>query len=189
MQEFRKSPSLGMAGFALAERRADGSQGPTGHIQMPPHHVPGATKFYRRQCFNDISPIPLVLGWDTADEFDARRHGWETRNFVTPGSECIHLRPMGAHAGAIRSFKRWGACAYGYGAHPLHVVLYAGQLALYRPPRVLGGLFFMLGWLTAVARRPPRATADVRAFVRQEQLIRIGRRASAVARRKRPARI
>jgi glycosyltransferase involved in cell wall biosynthesis len=182
LQEFRNCASLGMAGFALVEARPDGSSGPMGHIQMPPDHVPGPTKFYRRGCFEDISPIPLILGWDTADEYDARRHGWQTRNVVTPGGACIHLRPMGAHAGALRSFKRWGACAYGYGAHPLHVILYAGQLAFCRPPRLVGGLFFMAGWLTAVARRPPRADADIRAFVRREQLARIGRRVSALAR-------
>ncbi len=169
--------NLGMAGVALSEVGPDGV--PV-RLVSPASHVEGATKFYRRACWEQISPIPAILGWDTLDEFKARMCGWRTETFRVPGGDPVHLRRMGTHGKILRSFRRWGVCSYGYGAHPLHVLLYAGRLMRTRRPRVIGGINYLAGWTLAAVRRAPRADADVRAAVRRDQLSRIGGRLRGV---------
>ena len=77
---------------------------------------------------------------------------------------------MGTHGAILRSFRRWGQCSYGYGAHPLHVAFYALKLMHRRRPRVIGGLNYLAGWSLALIRRAPRADAELRRAVRREQM-------------------
>ncbi|HYH59632.1 MAG TPA: glycosyltransferase family A protein [Thermoleophilaceae bacterium] len=164
-REFEAEPELGMTGPFIAEAGADGI---TARKPCGPDHVEGSTKFYRRECFDAIAPLPPFLGWDTIDESRARLRGWRTRSFATPGGDPLHMRPMGAHDGRLRAFRRWGLCAYAYGAHPAHVVAYSGRLAR-RRPHVLGGLAYLAGWAGAALRRVPRAEPELREFVRRDQ--------------------
>lgn len=170
--ELERHPGLGMAGSYLSE--VDG-RGKLGRLRIRPEHVHGATKFYRRECFEAISPLPAILGWDTIDEVKARLAGWETRSFAMPDGDPLHMRMRGGHDGLLRGYRRWGECAWAMGEHPLHVVLHGFQ-RMSEPPRVLSGLNYVAGWASAGARRLPRAEPEVRAAVRRDQLERIGRR-------------
>jgi poly-beta-1,6-N-acetyl-D-glucosamine synthase len=144
--------------------------------RCPPDHVEGPTKFYRRSCYEKIAPLPPILGWDTIDEIRATMRGWKTASVEVPGGDSVHLRPMGHHDGLLRAYRRWGWCAYGYGEHPLHVVLVGLQRSRDRPI-VIGGLSYIVGWAWAALRRVPRAEPELRAYVRRNQLRRICRRA------------
>jgi glycosyltransferase involved in cell wall biosynthesis len=163
---FAAEPRLGIAGPPL--RSVDGVA-----YRTRTEHVEGATKFYRRRCLDDIGPLRPILGWDTIDEIRARMRGWQTDGAV--GEPVLHLRPMGAHDGMARAFRRWGACAYGYGEHPLHVVLIALRRMRERP-RVIGGASYLAGWALAGARRAPRAEPELRAYAQRDQLRRIAAR-------------
>ena len=171
-QAFEADPALGMTGPFIAEPGADGrpERKPCG-----PEHVEGSTKFYRRECYDQIAPLPPFLGWDTIDESRARLRGWATHSIAVPDGDPLHMRPMGAHDGRLRAFRRWGLCAYAYGAHPAHVVAYAGRLARQRPLGV-GGASYLAGWVGAAARRVPRAEPELREFVRRDQWQRMTRR-------------
>ncbi len=164
---------------------ADQSLGITGPLQsmagddgvifrehVRPDHVRGATKFYRRECFEQIFPLPPRLGWDTLDEIRARMHGWRTGSFATSDSDPIHLRPTSTHDGALRGYRREGIATYAYGAGPWWVLLGTVR-RLGSRPLVLRGLAFMLGWLTAAIRRDPRASANERAFLSAEHRARL----------------
>jgi biofilm PGA synthesis N-glycosyltransferase PgaC len=177
---FVADPALGLAGVVLHSAGADGVLRPE---RVPSYHVRGATKFYRRACLGQISPIPTILGWDTIDEVHARRLGWITRSFALDGPPTVHLRPPGAHDGVVRGFRRWGECAWAYGADPVGV-LAGGVHRMRRRPYVVGGLNYIAGWGLAALRGVPRADAHVRAFCRQEQRLRMRR---AIARRARAA--
>jgi poly-beta-1,6-N-acetyl-D-glucosamine synthase len=164
-EAFAADPGLGLAGAVLH------SAGPDGVLRrerVPRYHVRGATKFYRRECLEQIAPIPPILGWDTIDEVHARRLGWTTRSVEPAGPPTIHLRPPGVHDGIARGYRRWGECAWAYGAHPLNV-LAGGVRRMRRRPYVLGGLHYLAGWGLAAARGLPRADPDVRAHCRAEQ--------------------
>jgi biofilm PGA synthesis N-glycosyltransferase PgaC len=169
-RQFEADARLGMAGAYLSaldggrlrrQRCADG-------------HVEGENTFYRRACYEQIAPLPPMLGWDTIDELRARMHGWRTATFEIPSGDPLHMRRMGSHDGLLRGYRRAGWAAYAYGAHPAHVALGAAARAG-EQPALLCGLNYFAGWLAAAARREQRAEPEVRRFARGENLVRIRR--------------
>ncbi len=169
-REFEADSRLGLTGPYLS---VVGQDGRAQREHCPPDHIRGATKFYRRRCYDDISPIAARLGWDTLDEVKARMHGWDTASFAMPDGDPLHLRPTGVHDGVLRSYRRRGLAAYLYGAHPLHVILGAAR-RLREPPIGVAALNYLLGWSGAIIRREPRPNEEIRAFIRDEQLGRMG---------------
>jgi glycosyltransferase involved in cell wall biosynthesis len=170
-RELEHDPQLGIVGAYLSIRT------PTGRLvreDCPPQHVRGATKLYRTSCLEQISPLPAMLGWDTIDDAHARMCGWRTGSVEIPGGDPLHLRPTGAFDGRQRAFRRWGACAWGFGAHPLWVALGAIR-RMGKRPYVVCGLSYALGWALAGLRRQPRADAAIRRHVRGEQLLALRR--------------
>ncbi len=181
MDAFAADPELGMAGPYIATAAEDGR---LVRQRCPPDHVEGESKLYRRACFEGIAPLPAMLGWDTIDEIRARLRGWRTASVEVPDGDPVHLRKMGSHDGQLRGYRRWGACAWGYGEHPLHV-LAIGVQRLGDRPRVLGGASYVLGYGMAAMRRLPRAEPEVRAQARRDNLRKLrnrflGRRRTAV---------
>lgn len=169
MDQFANAPRLGMAGAYVSELDDTGT--PIRH-RGSPEHVTGATSFYRRECWEAIAPLPAILGWDTIDELRARINGWRTESFALPGGDPLHLRRMGSYDGLLRGFRRAGAAAYAYGAHPAWVA--ASAIARTRErPVALCGANYLAGWLGAAARRAPRAPADERRCMRRENLSRM----------------
>jgi poly-beta-1,6-N-acetyl-D-glucosamine synthase len=160
---------LGIAGASLSVAGPDGRWR---REPSAPWHVRGATKFYRRECYEQVVPLPPILGWDTIDEARARMHGWRVALIPLPDGDARHLRTTGSYDGLLRGFRRRGIAAWGYGAHPLNVVLSA-LVRMRERPRVLGGLAYLWGWLDAAVHGMPRAEPKVVAFVRREQLRRI----------------
>jgi poly-beta-1,6-N-acetyl-D-glucosamine synthase len=171
-KRFEADPRLGMAGSYLSVVRHGG----VWKHRCPPYHVEGATSFYRRECFEQVFPLPPILGWDTIDEVRARIHGWRTQSFSIPSRDPLLLRRTGSHDGVLRGFRRSGVGAYAYGAHPLHVLASAAARFKERP-LVLGGLAYLFGWGSAGLRRVPRAEPAVRRRVRREGIERLRRAA------------
>lgn len=167
----RTDPGLGITGSYLSVIDPDGTRRREGH---PEEHVRGPNKFYRRACYEQITPLPEQLGWDTVDDLRARAKGWRTRSFAAAGGDTIHLRQTGSHDGRLRAFRRWGLCAWAYGAHPLAVLLGAARRATMRP-YLIGGVSYLYGWAAAAVTGYPRVEAETRAFARREDLHRIGR--------------
>ena len=173
-RELEADDRLGLVGAYIEE---PGRDGVTRRKANRPEHVEGATKFYRRACWEQIDPVPPILGWDTIDEARARVHGWSTRSIEVPGGDPLHLRPMGMQDGLLRAYRRWGACGYAYGAHPLFVLL-NGVRRMGERPLVLGGLNYLGGYGAAAAARAPRAEPAERELIRREQLARLRGRLS-----------
>lgn len=161
--EFRKRAKLGIAGGHLYQER-------DGRLRMerdPGDHVRGATKIYRRACFEAIGGIKEVLGWDTIDELTAEMCGWTVQSFTEP--KAVHLRPVGAVGGLLRGKRRRGRCCHYLGYDPLYMFAVAGRhLAL--PPYVTGGLAVAFGFVEGYARGLDRhEDASFRAFLRRRQ--------------------
>jgi glycosyltransferase involved in cell wall biosynthesis len=176
-RRFEENPRLGVAGAHLSVITASGREvRERGH----PHHVRGPTKFYRRECFEQVFPLPFRLGWDTSDEVQARMRGWQTESFAMPDGDPIHLRPTGSRDGALRKHRRDGLTTYAYGAGPLWVLVGATR-RLGGRPRVLGALNYVFGWLMAMLRSQPRADHDQRAFLASEHRRRLRRDLSSRA--------
>jgi biofilm PGA synthesis N-glycosyltransferase PgaC len=162
-------PKLGVVGAYLRAREADGTLERERH---PAYHVRGPNKFYRRACFEQIEPLPEILGWDTIDEIRARSHGWRTTSVALEGGDSVHLRPTGAHGGRLRAYRRWGLCAWGYGSHPLSVML-GSVYRLRQRPYVISGLNYLWGYVHAALRRAPQVDAETKRYNRREEKDRI----------------
>ena len=174
---FVMNPRLGITGPELSAFHPDGS---LRRERNPPDHVRGATKCYRRECYEQLAPLPPILGWDTIDELRARLHGWTTGSFPLTSAESIHLRPTGGYDGRLCGYRRWGRCAWGYGAHPLWVIV-GGLYRMRERPYVLAGVNYVWGWSLAALRGYPRAEPAVRAHARLEELRELRRRMSLLA--------
>jgi biofilm PGA synthesis N-glycosyltransferase PgaC len=168
-RRFQLDESLGIAGTFLAEIGPDGL---AARHRCPPGHVEGAAAFYRRACWDEVAPLPAILGWDTIDEVRARMAGWQTETFAVPSGDPLHLRRTGSEDGILRGFRRAGLAAYAYGAHPLHV-LAAAAARLGDRPRGLCALNYLAGWALAAVRRVPRAEPAARLYMRREHVRRL----------------
>ena len=171
-QALEQDERLGVVGTYLQEA---GPAGVMARIRIPPEHVHGATKFYRRQCWEQIAPVPTILGWDTIDERRARRTGWRTASLGLSQGDPVHLRPRGSHDGALRALRRFGRCDYALGEPPLLVAALAFRHAR-ETPSLLAGLHYAFGYVDAAARRARRADPGTRAYTRREEWAKVRRR-------------
>jgi glycosyltransferase involved in cell wall biosynthesis len=97
----------------------------------PAFHVRGATKIYRRACWEAIGGILSVTGWDTLDEVKANMLGWETRRI--PELKLIHLRFTGSADGTWRNALKNGRGSYICGYHPLFLLAKCAKRFMKRP--------------------------------------------------------
>jgi hypothetical protein len=115
------------------------------------HHVRGAFKSVRRECFEVIGGFRPLWNWDSVDEVCAMYHGWQIEVFSLPVTQ---FRPT---SGAYSSWKQ--QYKDGYDAYCLRNS--AGLLALRfisrlrARPLVIGALSYLLGYSKAVVRREP----------------------------------
>jgi biofilm PGA synthesis N-glycosyltransferase PgaC len=137
----------------------------------PKFHVRGATKIYRRACWNAIGGLWRDAGWDTIDEVKANMLGWKTCTFED--LRVLHHRPTGTADGRLRDKVKHGMACYVSGYHPLFVA----ASCLYRlpsKPYIIGSASICYGYLKAYVLRPPRIP-DTRfiSYIRGQQLKRL----------------
>jgi biofilm PGA synthesis N-glycosyltransferase PgaC len=165
---FDADPLLGLAGGQLYEEH----DGELMADRDPAWHVRGATKVYRRQCFEDIGGLVPLLGWDGVDEAQAHLAGWRSRTFDEP--RCVHLRQQGTSGGGIvHGRARLGLASYVLHYHPLWVLVRSLRLGANKP-YFLGGIAYVWGYLEGVVRRPARLQDEAAAaYIRQAQMERL----------------
>src|SRR5271170_5513575 len=78
LEAFRKEQTLGIAGGNIYHNIG----GKLVIEKNPRFHVRGATKIYRRACWEAIGGLWPAAGWDTIDEVKANRLGWKTCSFA-----------------------------------------------------------------------------------------------------------
>jgi glycosyltransferase involved in cell wall biosynthesis len=165
-REFIKDPRLGIGGGVLCELR-----GGVPKVQpAPADHVRGATKIYRRACWEGIGLTPIP-GYDTYDEIKAHYLGWHTHSF--PNIQARHLRPPGASWGSWRDAVKNGHMDYFLGYHPLFMLLKCLRRVVVRP-YVLGSVGHLWGYSRGyLERRPQVADRAAIAYLRKQQLRRL----------------
>jgi biofilm PGA synthesis N-glycosyltransferase PgaC len=129
--------------------------------RTPAFHVRGATKIYRRGCWEAIQGLVRAPGWDTVDEVKANMLGWETRTF--PEIKIIQLKPTGSADGFHRDLIKGGQAAYFSGYHPLFMIMRCLGRAI-RKPFLLGSFCLMYGYVSSYLKKSPRT--DDKALIR-----------------------
>jgi glycosyltransferase involved in cell wall biosynthesis len=130
----------------------------------------GASKLYRTRCFREIGGFVRELMWDGIDGHRCRQRGWIAVSWDDPELRFLHLRPMGSsHKSWWSGRARHGIGQYFMGTGPLYMLLSA-LYRMTRPPRILGGLAMLVGYLQSWLRRAPRYDAPgFRRFLRRYQ--------------------
>lgn len=170
--EFERDPNLGVGGGMICNI----IDGVKRLEEAPVFHVRGATKIYRKACWEGIGGFWPAPGWDTMDEVKANSLGWSTRSFRT--LQLLHHRPTGKADGLWGGFVKYGRANYICGYHPLFML---GKCLrrLRQKPRLLGSLALMYGYTSGYVKRIPQVDDPVAiAYLRRQQLNRLVGRAS-----------
>jgi glycosyltransferase involved in cell wall biosynthesis len=130
----------------------------------------GASKFYRRTCFEEIGGFVRQVMWDGIDCHRCRLLGWLAESRDDEDLRFIHLRPMGSSQKGIWTGRvRWGFGQYFMGTTPIFIL----ASAVYRMPRhpvVLGGLGMLWGYFKSAVNGAERYGDDeFRRFLRDYQ--------------------
>jgi biofilm PGA synthesis N-glycosyltransferase PgaC len=167
LEEFRQYPKLGIGGGALYHIE----NGARVIESNPRFHVRGATKIYRRECWEAIGGLHKAPGWDTLDEAKAQMLGWSTWTFSEPRG--LHLRPTGAADGPWRDAVKNGRANYVSGYHPAFMVLKCIKRLADKPYGVIAaGLLY--GFVTSYLKRLPQVNdAALIRYIRLQQIRRL----------------
>jgi poly-beta-1,6-N-acetyl-D-glucosamine synthase len=128
----------------------------------------GMTKFYRRECFEQIGGFVRHVMWDGIDCHQCRMRGWVACSWDVPELRFIHLRPMGSSQQSIYA----GRMRHGHGQYFMGTgFLFMAASALGRlnqKPYLLGSLAMLWGWIKSAALRKPRFDdPEFRRFLRK----------------------
>ncbi len=167
LEEFEKQPRLGIGGGGIYH-----NVGGELKLEANPHfHVRGATKIYRKACWEAIGRLWTAAGWDTIDEVKANMLGWQTRTFED--LRVLHHRPTGAADGKMRDRVKHGMACYVSGYHPLFVAA-SCMYRLVQKPYVIGSAAICYGYLKGYLMHMPRVNdSHLIDYLRVQQLRRL----------------
>lgn len=169
LRKFDAEPKLGIGG-GLISHEIDGRlecESPGD----PAFHVRGATKIYRRACWDQIGGLLKAPGWDTLDEIKANMYGWVTYSFKD--IPIKHHRYTGSADGTWKNQVKFGLANYITGYHPLFMMLKCLK-RLKQPPYVVGAVGLAWGFFGGYLRRTPQIDEpEVIRYVRQQQMNRL----------------
>ena len=164
LQTFAENPRLGITS-GISYIMQDGQ---LVEEKSAPSHTLGATKIYRRFCFEAIGGLVRSMGWDGIDEIKARMLGWEARPVRELG--VLHHRPEGRGQGILASGLERGRGSYFMGYHPMFLLARVCRQML-RPGYFLDGLGMLTGYLSASIRHGERIRdTEFVQFLRKNQL-------------------
>lgn len=130
----------------------------------------GASKLYRTACFRQIGGFVRAVMWDGIDGHRCRQLGWMAASWDDPELRFLHLRPMGtSDRGWWTGRMRHGRGQWFMGTAPVYM-LASALYRMTRPPRVIGGLAMLCGYLRSMLAGEPRyGDAEFRTFLRRYQ--------------------
>lgn len=166
-EHFRNQPRLGVGGGDIYHDLAGVSK-----LEANPRfHVRGATKIYRRACWEAIGGLLKAPGWDSIDEVKANMLGWTSYSFEE--LRVAHHRLTGSADGALRDRVKHGVACYISGYHPLFMAASCFR-RLFQPPYVVGSAAICYGFLKSYITRITRVDdASLIKYLRTQQLRRL----------------
>ena len=167
MEEMEKDPRLGTCSGKAYYIDGNGNRV---WERMGDEMSVGASKFYRRACFEDIGGFVREVMWDGLDCHMVRWHGWRARSFPGDALAFDHLRPMGSSQTSIYAGRRrHGAGQFFMGSDPLYFTATA-VWKMFHPPYITGGLASLQGFFGAWMKGAKQfENAEIRAFIRRYQ--------------------
>ncbi len=131
----------------------------------------GATKIYRRACWNQIGGVRRGAGWDTLDEVKANMLGWTTRSFSN--LPVIHCRFTGAANGRFRNAVKNGLWSHICGYHPAYILARSIR-RLVETRSIVDAFGLTWGYATGFFMRVPRIDDEpMIRYLREQQIRRL----------------
>lgn len=166
LAKFSEDPRLGIGGGTISQE-VDGIL-VTESSGDPVFHVRGATKIYRRECWEAIGGLHKVPGWDTIDELKANMLGWTTRTFRE--IPLRHHRHTGAADGTWKNYVKFGLSNYITGYHPLFMTTKCLKRVFERP-YVFGAIGLAWGYCKGYSQGVDQVgDRDLIRYVQRQQL-------------------
>ena len=166
-EHFQKNPTLGIAG-GVVYNLINGE--PVLEV-TPRFHVRGATKVYKRACWDAIGGLIRYPGWDTLDEVKANMLNWETESL--PDIKIIHHRFTGSADGTWANRVKNGRGSYIIGYHPLFMLFKCLRATFYKP-WLLGSMGLMYGFFSGYWKRIPQIEdKELIRYLRKQQIKRL----------------
>jgi len=164
MGEFQKNHKLGIGGGLIHNKVNDS------YVieDAPLFHVRGATKIYKKECWEEIGGLVRTPGWDTLDEVKANMLGWETKTFKD--LPIMHYRYTGHAYGVWADSVKNGMGSYILGYHPLFILARSLKAAGTKPYlKKSAGLMwgFILGYIKGIKKVDDKALIR---YTRQQQI-------------------
>lgn len=130
----------------------------------------GASKFYRRECFEEIGGFVRQVMWDGIDGHRCRQLGWIAMSWDEPDIRFTHLRPMGSSQKNIVT----GRIRHGFGQYFMGTgftyMLVSGIYRMTKSPFLIGGLAMMWGYLNSWVKGVSRyEDEELSKFIRKYQ--------------------
>ena len=167
LEKFHSDPRLGIGGGVICYIE----KGTKRFEFNPEFHVRGATKIYRRECWEAIGGFWPAPGWDTMDEVKANMLGWGTRSFSD--LHLRHHRHTGTAEGIWDGMVKNGRANYICGYHPLFMFAKCFRRLLTKP-YVIGSIALSYGFVGGYLKRIPRVSdLETIDFLRRQQLGRL----------------
>jgi len=166
-EHFQQDPKLGIGGGEIYHD----IDGQLRREATPEFHVRGATKIYRKACWEAIGGLWAASGWDTIDEVKANMLGWKTHSFSE--LHLHHHRVTGMADGLLRDRVKHGQACYVSGYHPLFV-LASCFYRIMTKPYLIGSTAVAYGYVKAYLSHPRRVEDPAYvAYIRDQQMKRL----------------
>lgn len=164
---FLNNPRLGIGGGTVYTLSREGREVESN----PKFHVRGATKIYRRACWEAIGGLVVSPGWDTVDEVKATMLGWKTESFDE--IMVLQRRLTGSKDGVWRDYVKNGRANYICGYHPLFMLLKCVK-RMCQKPYLVASLALAYGYIASSLDGTPRVRdAEVIRYLRRQQIRRL----------------
>jgi len=164
---FRKNEKLGIGGGEILNVYKNSLM----PEKQPVFHVRGATKIYKRECWDAIGGIYVLPCYDTLDEVKANMMGFDTQTFSK--EKVVHHRYTGKSYGKWGSSVKNGKSDYISGYHPLFMISKC-MIRVFRQPYLIDSLGHFYGYLNAYLTKVEQVEdKDLIRYLRKQQLRRL----------------
>ncbi|GAB6194004.1 glycosyltransferase family A protein [Desulfocastanea catecholica] len=161
---FGKDNELGVGGGAVYSL----IDGELVSEQDPLFHVRGATKIYKKKCWDEIGGLIKAPGWDTLDEVKANMLGYKTRRFND--LMLTQHKPTGSADGTWKNWYKNGMANYITGYHPLFMFAKCSK-RIFQKPYIIMSLALLSGFLGGYFSKTPQVSdKKLIKYLRKEQL-------------------
>lgn len=166
LTRFESDPTLGIGGGLIChdtkgQLRAESPGDPAFHVR-------GATKIYRRRCWEQIGGLIAAPGWDSIDELKANMLAWTTQTFREV--PITHYRYTGTADGTWKNYVKFGVANYITGYHPVFMLVKCCK-RMFQRPYLVGAVGLSWGFCKGYIRRLPQVNdPGLIDYVRRQQM-------------------